>query len=139
MQLIVFTLDNLYYALPTEFVEEITNRLSCTAVPKSSGWVKGLINLRGDVMTLVNIHNLLNMNEFEAKACYNNTIIVQINENKMALMVDKVIGVKEVNENEFQPSPHPDGHAIVSLVTAYDQVVNVIELTNLFNENEGFK
>ncbi|WP_051258360.1 chemotaxis protein CheW [Atopococcus tabaci] len=137
MQLIVFSLNNTYYSLPTTHVEEITNRLSSTKVPKSTEWVEGLVNLRGHVMTLVNMHNLLNIDEPEGGTCYNNTIIAQLDKKKVALMVDEVIGVTEAEEHDFQPAPSDGGQAVSSLVTLYEHVVNVIDLTNLFNENEG--
>lgn len=137
MQIIVFRLKDLYYGISTEVVEEITTTLSFTTVPKSPGWIEGLVNLRGDVLTLINLYDLLKLDDFNFNDCYNNTIVAQIDENNVALMVDEVIGVTDVDENEFQSVSDNENSYVHTLITVYDQVVNVLELKNLFEEKEG--
>lgn len=136
MQIIVFRLKDLYYGISTEVVEEITTSLPSTRVPKSPGWIQALVNLRGNVLTLVNMYNLLNLDDFVLEDCYNNTIVSLLNNNNVALMVDEVIGVSDVDENEFQKLPEHDKTYVHALVTVYDQVVNILDLKNLFEEKE---
>ena len=59
MQVIVFTLGENKYAISTDKVEEITKNDQSTEVPNSLDWVEGLINLRGNVVTLLNLSKLL--------------------------------------------------------------------------------
>lgn len=136
MQIIVFRLKDLYFGLSTEYVEEITTTHSYTKVPKSKGWVQGLVNLRGDVLTLINLYNLLNLNDNNIDDCYNNTIVAQLSENKVALMVDEVIGVSDVNVEDFHPASEEENSAVHSLVTVYDKIVNILDVKNLFEEKE---
>lgn len=136
MQMIVFRLKDLYYGISTEVVDEITTTLSSTTVPKSPGWIEGLVNLRGDVLTLINLYDLLNLDDFNFNDCYNNTIVAQLDENNVALMVDEVIGVTDVDEEDFQSVSDDDSSYLRALVTVYDQIVNVLELKNLFEEKE---
>ena len=136
MQIIVFRLKNLYFGISTEFVEEITTTLSYTQVPKSKNWIEGLVNLRGDVLTLINMYNLLNLDDFNIDDCYNNTIVAQLSENTIALMVDEVIGVSDVNEEDFHAASEEDDASVRSLVTVYDEIVNILDLKNLFEEKE---
>lgn len=136
MQIIVFRLKNLYFGISTEFVEEITTTLSYTPVPKSKNWIEGLVNLRGDVLTLINMYNLLNLDDFNIDDCYNNTIVAQLSENNIALMVDEVIGVSDVNEEDFHAASEEDDASVRSLVTVYDEIVNILDLKNLFEEKE---
>ena len=136
MQMIVFRLKDLYYGLSTELVEEITTTLSHTKVPNSPGWIEGLVNLRGDVLTLINLYNLLNLNDFDIEDCYNNTIIAHLDENNVALMVDEVIGVTDIDEDELQSVSEEDDSYLRALVTAYDQIVNVLDLNSLFPKKE---
>jgi len=128
MQMIVFRLSDLHYAASTEQIEEITTVLPATAVPKSPSWVEGLVNLRGEVLTLVNMHNFLKIDDKNKDDCYNNTIVARLSENSLALMVDEVIGVTEVEEDE--------NASVHSLITVYDRTVNVLELDRLFEEKE---
>jgi len=136
MQIIVFRLKDLYFGISTEFVEEITNTFSYTPVPKSKNWIHGLINLRGDVLTLVNMYNLLNLDDFSIDDCYNNTIVAQLSENNIALMVDEVIGVSDVNEEDFHLASEEDNDSVHYLVNVYDKIINILDLKNLFEEKE---
>ncbi|MEY8291452.1 chemotaxis protein CheW [Carnobacteriaceae bacterium 52-44] len=136
MQIIVFRLKDLYFGLSTEYVEEITTTLSYTKVPKSKGWVQGLVNLRGDVLTLINLYNLLNLNDNNIDDCYNNTIVAQLSENNVALMVDEVIGVSDVNAEDFHSASEDENASVRSLVTVYDKIVNILDVKNLFEEKE---
>lgn len=132
MQVIIFQVNDLYYGLSTESVEEITGSLKSTTLPKSESWIQGLVNLRGDVLTLVNMKNLLEMDDNEKDECYNNTIIINLEENNIALMVDSVIGVTDVGEDELHPARDNEHSAVVSLLSVYDQVVNILDLNSLF-------
>src|SRR5699024_11471525 len=49
--------------------------------------------------------------------CYNNTIVAQLSENNIALMVDEVIGVSDVNEEDFHAASEEDDASVRSLVT----------------------
>lgn len=132
MQVIVFQVNDLYYGLSTEFVEEITGSLKSTFVPNSEDWVHGLVNLRGDVLTLVDVKKLLEIDDNEENECYNNTIIVNLNQNTVAFMVDSIIGVTDVEESDFHPATDKENTAVVSLLSIYDRVVNILDLNSLF-------
>lgn len=132
MQLIVFQLKNLCYGISTETVEEITNPLPFRPVPKSPDLVHGVVNLRGDILTLINVYNLLNLDDFNLDDCYNNTIVAELGENNVALMVDEVIGVTEVEENSIQVVTENEKDYLRGFTHAYDQIVNILEFKNLF-------
>lgn len=135
MQVIVFQVNDLYYGLSTEFVEEITNSLESTDVPNSKKWVHGLVNLRGEVLTLVNMKKILeNKDDIEENECYNNTIIAMLDKNTVALMVDSVTGVTDVENEDFHPVTNKEDKAVTSLLSVYDQVVNILDLNSLFLE-----
>ena len=55
MQIILFTLNDRHYAISTDMVEEISKQIPSTNVPNSPEWVEGIINLRGNVVTLLNL------------------------------------------------------------------------------------
>ena len=55
MQILTFRLKDYYFGILTENVIEITKTHDLKQVPRSPEWVEGLINLRGEVITLVNM------------------------------------------------------------------------------------
>ncbi|MEC6747099.1 chemotaxis protein CheW [Marinilactibacillus sp. XAAS-LB27] len=135
MQVIVFRLGERTYGFSTDRVEEITTILSTTKVPHAPEWTVGLVNLRGQVMTLVDLDKLLNETSSTEEDWYKNTIIIHTEENPIALKVGPVIGVTDVEENEFQLSGEEES-VISGYLSVYDSIVSVIELDQIFKEKE---
>ena len=137
MQILIFRLKDYHFGILTENVIEIMKKNVVKSIPNSPEWVEGLINLRGEVITLVNMYSLLKMYDFNLDDCYNNTVIVKLDENSIALMVDEIIGVTDINENDLQSASENDNSFVGSLITIDDRIINVLELKSLFEETEG--
>lgn len=137
MQILTFRLKDYYFAVLTENIVEITKTHDFKKIPKSPEWIEGLINLRGEIITLVNMYSLLKIDEFKIDDCYNNTIIIKLENNSIALMVDEVIGVTDIEEEDLQSVAEQDNAHVKSLVTIDNQIVNILELKSLFEETEG--
>lgn len=137
MQILIFRLKDYHFGILTENVIEIMKKNEVKSIPNSPEWVEGLINLRGEVLTLVNMYSLLKMDDFNLDDCYNNTVIVKLDENSIALMVDEIIGVTDINENDLQSASENDNSFVGSLITIDDRIINVLELKSLFEETEG--
>lgn len=137
MQVVIFSYQNKFYAVPSDYVEEITVNVDWTEVPKTTEWLLGLINLRGNIISLLNFGKLLNtaedMQESE-ELCYNNTIIITTDKNKVALAVDKVQEVVDIDESAFQLNDFQD-NIIIGAYTRNESVINVIDLEALMSEN----
>jgi purine-binding chemotaxis protein CheW len=99
MQIIVFTLGDKYYAVNSDKVEEISKMIDSTFVPNAPHWIEGLINLRGNVVSLVNLCKLLQQ---EDDQCYNNIVITNGQEEKIGIMVNEVKEVLKVNEENIE-------------------------------------
>ena len=137
MQILIFRLKDYHFGILTENVIEIMKKNVVKSIPNSPEWVEGLINLRGEVLTLVNMYSLLKIDDFNLDDCYNNTVIVKLDENSIALMVDEIIGVTDINENDLQSASENDNSFVGSLITIDDRIINVLELKSLFEEKEG--
>ncbi|WP_208560882.1 chemotaxis protein CheW [Marinilactibacillus kalidii] len=135
MQVIVFRLGERTYGFSTDKVEEITTTLTTTNVPHSPDWTVGLVNLRGQVMTLVDLDKRLNEPSSTDDEWYKNTIIVHTEDNPIALKVGPVIGVTDVEEDEVQSNGEEDS-VISGYLSVYDSIVSIIELDQIFKEKE---
>lgn len=122
MQIIVFTLGDKYYALDTKSVKEISVNLNSSNIPNAPHWVEGLINLRGNVIPLVNLFKLLDQ---EGDLCYNNVIIVEYDDDDMGLMVSDVIKVVDISEDDVQKS---------SIILLDDLIINLIDIEKLISD-----
>ncbi len=133
MQIIIFTLNDKYYAIDTEEIEEITNTTSLTKVSNAEEWIEGLINLRGNVITLVNMSKLLLQNE---DSCYNNIIIVNTNDEKIGILVKEVIEVVDIEEDEMEIFNRED-RGIIGIYRIDNRIINIVDVDSLLYKNEG--
>lgn len=130
--MIIFTLNENYYAFSSENVEEITNKMPWTPVPQSPTWVQGLVNLRGNVITLINFYKLLSPTDEIEEICYNNIIIVKNDEEKIAFMVDEVAWVLDIETSAIQQLDDKTDELVSSVIQVKDQIVSVINMEKLF-------
>lgn len=130
MQIIIFTLKNKYYGIDTEYVLEINEKMEATKVPKTPKCIEGLINLRGDIITLINISNILNLNE---DVEYNSAIIVKNNVDKFGIMVENIIEVVEIEEESFLSLENPENGSIVGIIKNKGEIINIIDVNILIN------
>jgi len=136
MQLIVFKLKEHFYGFTTENIEEITTTMKETVIPQGPSWTKGLINLRGQIMTLVDLEVLLNGTSTSQELWYNNTVIVNQQDNPVAFMVGKVVGVTDVEPDEVQKMDDNEDVLVSGYVFAYNEMVSIIDLESILIEKE---
>lgn len=130
--MIIFTLNEKYYAFSSENVEEITTKMACAPVPQSPAWVQGLVNLRGNVITLINLTKLLSPTHETKEIWYNNIIIVKNDEEKVAFMVDDVAWVLDIEPSTIQQLDEQMDDFVSSVIQVKDQIVSVINMEKLF-------
>lgn len=99
-----FKLGSDYYAVPIMNVQEVVKAQTISVVPCSSEVVKGLINLRGQIVTSINLKSVFEYRD-DVKEDYMN-IIVRNNESLASLMVDEILDVMEFEE--LQKAEVPD-------------------------------
>ena len=136
MQLIVFKLKERFYGFNTENIEEITTPLKETIIPQGPSWTKGLINLRGQIMTLIDLEALLNGSSASEDLWYNNTVIVNTEDNPLALMVGKVVGVTDITENQIQRLDDEEDALVDGYVSVYNEMVSIINIDSILKEKE---
>ncbi|HJB24865.1 MAG TPA: chemotaxis protein CheW [Candidatus Jeotgalibaca pullicola] len=140
MQLVIISLKDKLYAVQSSEVDEITGPQKWTEVPKAPQWVLGLINLRGNILSLIDFDKFLNNHgntQQEEKLCYNNTVIIKSGKRKVALALGDVEEVVDVDESHIQLMDEQVNDAVEGVLLRNDRVINLINLPTLFSENEG--
>lgn len=132
MQIVIFEIQKKWYGIPSDEVEEITEPVNWTEVPQSPDWVLGLINLRGNVYTLINFDNFLNNRKGTDELCYNSTVIVKREKGKVAFATGPVRRVVEVEEAALQMREEQEGKVISGFLPVAGTLVNMIDLQTLF-------
>ena len=76
MQIVVFKLNDEQFAVETAKVQGINDMMEITKVPKAPQHIKGLINLRGTIISLLDVNLLLDVENTDSKQ--NNIIILNM-------------------------------------------------------------
>lgn len=103
-QPVIFNLDNECYGLDIENVNAIEHYQDVVRVPNASKNIKGIINLRGEVIPVYDLRAKFNTPNQQAVA-NSEFIIVKIGENKIAIEVDGVQEIHNFEESQMVEMP----------------------------------
>ncbi len=101
---VVFKLDNEYYGLRIQVVENIEKMPLITRVPFTKPYLTGIINLRGVVIPIVNLRSRFGLSE-AAHDEDTRIIIVSSGDIKVGLIVDASSETLQLSEDEIDVSP----------------------------------
>jgi purine-binding chemotaxis protein CheW len=96
--------DGHYFGLDVLKVQEIIRYQEMTRVPLASPVVRGLINLRGQIVTAIDLRRRLELTERPADQLPVN-VVVQTDDGAVSLLVDEIGDVLEVQEKLFERPP----------------------------------
>jgi purine-binding chemotaxis protein CheW len=103
-QFSTFVVDRLLFGVEVEKVQEVIRYQEMTRVPLAPPVVKGLINLRGQIVTAIDLRRRLDLDERAAADLPMNVVIRQ-DDGAVSLLVDEIGDVLEVEEEDFEPPP----------------------------------
>ena len=103
-QFCTFYLDKLLFGVELNSVQEVIRFLEMTQVPLAPRVVSGLINLRGQIVTAVDLRRQLNLDPRPPDKCAVN-VVVRSDDGPVSLLVDEIGDVVEVDETTFEPAP----------------------------------
>jgi len=99
-QFVIFKLDNEYYGIPINYVETIEKVHEITRVPNTPSYVKGVINLRGVVVPVVDLRQRFSLSP-KAVSNESRIIILSIEEVVVGLLVDNSSEVLTIPEDSI--------------------------------------
>lgn len=101
---LTFQLGNEDYGIEIRHVTEIIGIQKITEVPDMPGFVKGVINLRGQVIPVMDVRTRFQMDarDYDDRTC---VIVVRINDSAIGLVVDTVNEVADIPEEAVSPPP----------------------------------
>jgi purine-binding chemotaxis protein CheW len=105
---LIFSLSNEQYAVPLLKVKEVIALTETTPVPYSPPYFKGIMNLRGQVISVIDLRTKLKMPKADASV-ETAIIILDLSPLSLGVIVDSVESVLAVNASEIQPPPDVGG------------------------------
>lgn len=99
-----FKVADRLYGIDVTRVQEVTKAMPCTRVPLAPKHMRGLINLRGQIATAIELNALFEI-KAEPRASDNMNVFCEIRGALVALIVDEIGDVIEVETASFEETP----------------------------------
>jgi len=135
---LTFCLDNEEYGLEILKVREIIGLLPITTVPRTPDYIKGVINLRGKVIPVIDLRLKFSMLEAERteETCI---IVVNLGQVEVGIIVDRVSEVRDIDGKDIDDPPsfgtNVDSSFILGMGKSEDRVSILLDITKVLGEN----
>jgi purine-binding chemotaxis protein CheW len=139
-----FKLANEEYGLEILKVKEIIGLLPITPVPNTEAHIKGVVNLRGKVIPVLDLRRKFGMTSIEPT---DQTVIIVVQfdiggkEFVMGIVVDEVLEVLNIEANQIEPPPNLgsgnyDTTFILGIGKHLNRVIFLLDIRKILNEDE---
>ncbi len=139
VQLVAFILENEEFAVDIQQVREVLKLSKITPLPKSLDFVEGVINLRGEVIPVIDLRKRFGITEVK-RDDESRIIIVEVSGNEVGLIVDSVTEVIRLPEDSIHEAPGSVAGARTDLIRAVgkkeDRLIIILELEKILTSEE---
>jgi len=139
-ELISFAIGDDQYGVDIMAVREIKGWSDITHIPKQPAYVRGVLNLRGVIVPIVDLRCRFGQGMTQATALHI-VIIVQIEQQLVGLLADRVLDIVSFGAEQVQPVPVTASTSQINflsgLVTVEDGMIALINLPHLFKAEQG--
>ena len=136
-ELISFQIGEQEFCVDITSVREIRGFTQATPVPHAPAYMRGVINLRGAVMPVIDLGSRLGMATSEPTARHV-IIVAKVGEHSVGLVVDAVCETFAVTPEQIQPLPDMGGEAMRSVVHGFLQIeermISLISLDQILED-----
>ncbi len=115
------------YGIEIEYVIEIIGILNITDVPDMPAFIRGVINLRGKVVPIMDVRSRFGLEdrEYDDRTCI---IVVNIDGTEVGLVVDEVSEVMDIPETNVEPAPKTSKNTEDSYIQGMGKVNNDVKI-----------
>lgn len=139
IQLVTFMVGEIVLAVDIAFVQEINRHLEVTEVPGAAQSIHGVVNLRGDVVTVLDPHHIFGIQPSTSPELQRN-LILNVGEERIGVLVDQVSDILTVRPAELSRRPSNvgsiDRQFIESVYLRDDEIVVVLNADHLLSTSD---
>ena len=121
---LIFSSDGLMYGIKAEQVKDIITDYAITYVPHVPNYVKGVINLRGQIIPMVDIR--LRLGKMMNEECI--IIVVNLNGHQIGILVDNVEKMVDIPRKSILPMPSQSSQKLVNGICSLPEVGTILIL-----------
>ncbi len=138
---LTFLLKNEEYAININKIIEIIGMQAITAIPKTPAAIKGVINLRGKIIPVMDLRVKFGMEEkeYDERTC---TIVVEIlhdeEQKQVGLIVDTVNEVADINNVDNPPTYDEQGYEkfLLGIGKLKDRVIMLLDINDIITGSD---
>lgn len=141
-QLIVFRLGDEEYGLQIGQIKEVVPTPHITRLPQTPPYVKGVANIRGNIIAVVDLEEKFGLKQESDEAANNYTLVVESDEVKMGVLVRELPNTLNVKQSQIEDSANiiQDGTAdqsyIKGIVKLEDRLIIMLDVFKTMSESE---
>ncbi len=136
---LTFVLSNEEYGIEILKVREIIGLMDITSVPQAPAYMKGVINLRGKVIPVIDLRLKFSMseNDHTEETC---TIVVEVSNTLIGIIVDSVSEVSDIGSEEIQETPNLgqnlDTNFIMGMGKLKEKLIILLDIDKVLSAEE---
>ena len=139
VQLVIFSLGNEDYGVNIMQVKEIVTYREPVKVPNTPHFIEGVINLRGEIIPIINLKKRFNIAGDFIKD-QTRVIVMNIEGKQIGFIVDEASEVITINEENIEQAPEIvagiDRKYISGIGKVEERILIVLDMAKLFSEQE---
>lgn len=132
--LLTFAMGAEVYGVDILTVQEIRQWEGATPLPRTASFMRGVINLRGEIVPVMDLRERLALPAGEAARPV--VIVFRLHEKRVGAIVDAVLDVHPLEQAEIQPPPS-GAQFVAGLATVEERLVIVLETERLMEDSLG--
>ncbi len=140
-QIVSFRLGKETFAIVVSQVREIRKVEDITRVPKLPPYIEGVMNLRGQITTVIDLKKRLNIvSDGPARSAQSRIIVAEVGDNQLGIIVDAVEDVMRVPKESISPPPKTlsdnESSALTGISKLPDKLIMMLDLEKVVNSVE---
>lgn len=140
LQWVTYQLQDETYGINVMQVQEVLRITEIAPVPGAPSYVLGIINLRGNVVTVIDTRHRFGLNVKESNDEQSRIIIVEVNGNVIGMLVDSVAEVVYLHQSEIDSAPivnnDESSRFIQGVCSRDDQLLILVDVNKFLTEEE---
>jgi len=136
IQLVGFIVGDEEYAVPILSIQEIVKPIEHTRVPSVPSYVLGVLNMRGNVLPLIDLRGKFNLPS-KSQTLDTRYMVMKDGNNEAAFVIDKLTEAIRIKSTQIDPPPDTlqRGKAIYGIGKRNDSIITILKVEELLKKD----
>lgn len=127
----LFQINNINYAIEKDFIEELNLDVKVKKIPRTPSFIKGIANIRGEIVSINDISTFLGSTEVKNKNSYR-IIRVRKNDVSFGIIIDDALNILAIGDNDIKSSLKAEN--IKYIKGKINNDFNIIDMDKIFDD-----